>query len=249
MGSLTIRLQEIPRDGAFFTCHLLLRAVCFRSQTYLEEINFHLNVVANWRLRDRGKFSPLFSVLGFQQTHLHAGPNHAASFSVSSRVIWSRWTDGFVTLVPKSLWFLYTDTTCCSLRFLSLVVRDLVEKSYLRPSITMCLTLWILSGFGSLHSFPSAAGGSFSDDDWARHLSMNTAECHWIILLLHLCSCFTAVTSDLFCVRFLATQTMSGMASISWSCLSAKLGIGLLLTQILSLHYKLVSCNQYTIVH
>ena len=90
MGRLTIRIQEIPRDGAFFTRHLLLRAVCFRSQTYLEETNFHLNVVINWRffwVRDGGKFSHLFSALGFQRTQFHAGPNHATSFSVSSRVI------------------------------------------------------------------------------------------------------------------------------------------------------------------
>lgn len=83
MGSLTIRIQEILRDAAFSTGHLLLRA-------YLKEISFHLNVVINWRflwVRDGDKFLPLFSALGFQLTQLHAGPNHAASFSVSSRVI------------------------------------------------------------------------------------------------------------------------------------------------------------------
>ena len=30
-------------------------------------------------------------------------------------------------------------------------------------------SLHVMSGWGSLHLFPSAAGGSFSDEDWIRH--------------------------------------------------------------------------------
>lgn len=36
-----------------------------------------------------------------------------------------------------------------------------------------CLTLWVISGYGSLYLFPSADGGSFTDDGWTRQKSMS----------------------------------------------------------------------------
>jgi hypothetical protein len=38
--------------------------------------------------------------------------------------------------------------------------------------------LHLMFGCGSLHLFPSVAGWSLSDDNWARHQSMSIAEYH-----------------------------------------------------------------------
>ena len=48
--------------------------------------------------------------------------------------------------------------------FLKITNEVLKEKGHLGLSIPRSLTLCILSGCGSLYLFPSAAGGSFSDD-------------------------------------------------------------------------------------
>ena len=39
-------------------------------------------------------------------------------------------------------------------------------------------SLSIVSGCGSLHLFPSAAGETLYDDDWVRHWSKSIAECN-----------------------------------------------------------------------
>lgn len=39
-----------------------------------------------------------------------------------------------------------------------------METSHLGPSVPRSLTLCIMAGCGSLHLFPTAAGGRFSDD-------------------------------------------------------------------------------------
>jgi hypothetical protein len=42
--------------------------------------------------------------------------------------------------------------------------KNLMETSYLWPSVLRSLTLYIMSGCHSLYLFPSAAEGSFPDD-------------------------------------------------------------------------------------
>lgn len=46
-------------------------------------------------------------------------------------------------------------------------------------NIPRSLTLFLLSGCGSLYLFLSAAGESFSENGWAAHSFVNIAECHW----------------------------------------------------------------------
>jgi hypothetical protein len=55
---------------------------------------------------------------------------------------------------------------------------DLIETSHLGLSVPRSFTFCVTSGCGSLHLFPSAAGGSFSEDGWARHWSMSIAGCY-----------------------------------------------------------------------
>lgn len=45
-------------------------------------------------------------------------------------------------------------------------------------ALSRSLTLCIMPGCGSLHSFPSASGRSFSDDGWARNWSMSITKCY-----------------------------------------------------------------------
>ena len=54
--------------------------------------------------------------------------------------------------------------------------KNLMEKSYLGLSVPMCLSLSVQNAWlSSLCLFPSAAGGSISDDGWARHWSASLA--------------------------------------------------------------------------
>ena len=84
--------------------------------------------------------------------------------------------EGLVSLVTPS--GSYTLSAYSASGSLNTVERDLMETSHLGLSVLRYLTLCIMSGCGSLYLFPSAAGGSFSEDDWARHWSMSIAECH-----------------------------------------------------------------------
>ena len=44
--------------------------------------------------------------------------------------------------------------------------------------LSVCLSFWIMSGFGSLYLLLSSAGRSVSDYGWKRHWSMSIAELH-----------------------------------------------------------------------
>jgi hypothetical protein len=57
---------------------------------------------------------------------------------------------------------------------------DLMETSHLGLTVPRSLTLWSLPSCGSLYLFPSAAGGGFSDDGWARHWSCVILKVPWL---------------------------------------------------------------------
>lgn len=104
-------------------------------------------------------------------------------------------------------------------------------------------------GCGSVHQFPFAAKGSFSDDSWKSHSSMIIAEYHWKMFHLFLflfvvfiacllvggliCVFWFHPVTGLYVVLFLAIQGVKGMGSCFWLGLQIKLGIDWFLPQIL----------------
>lgn len=56
--------------------------------------------------------------------------------------------------------------------------KGLMEIFDLGMSVPKSLTVFTLPSCGCLCYHPSAAGGNFSNDGWARHLSKKRAECH-----------------------------------------------------------------------
>jgi hypothetical protein len=58
----------------------------------------------------------------------------------------------------------YTLSASSFMGSLNLEVREVIETSHLGQSAPTSLTLYTMSDCRSLYSFPSATGGSFSDD-------------------------------------------------------------------------------------
>lgn len=129
-----------------------------------------------------------------------------------------------------------------------------METSHLGLRVPRSLTLYNvrLGGGVSLYLFPSAAGGSLSDDGRASCQSMSIAEyhksCHSIIPFFFLQTSimwFLSQVLGLSSPRFLVTQAVSGIGSILRSGPYVKSITGwLLLTTALCHHCFLVFCRQ-----
>lgn len=94
-----------------------------------------------------------------------------------------------------------------------------METSHLGLRAPGSLPLSPLSSCGSLYWFPPPAGGRVSDDGFEYNTDLWKQQNNVVILLLHPFS-RTVVFGfplGLSGLRFLATQALSGMVSISWS--------------------------------
>lgn len=94
--------------------------------------------------------------------------------------------------------------------------------------------LCLMFGCGSLNTLPSAAGGTLSNDDWARHLCIwqNIIRDHFIDFFFGQ-SCLGLCTINFWS---LAIQVVSSVCSLSWYGSQVRVVIGWLFPLVLSHH-------------
>lgn len=104
--------------------------------------------------------------------------------------------------------------------WLSLEERYLKEMSPLELNIPKIVTVCLISGYGSLHLFLHAAGGSFSEDDCSRHWSTRIVKYQWVnsfIFFYTSIVVFLPLIPSLTSLRLLVNWTVPSLGSLSWS--------------------------------
>ena len=144
------------------------------------KLNFNLQVAINRDYVssiDEVMHLLLFSAPRSQLVQIPARPVQAASVRVNSYVYQFCWFIGLRIL--NSLWHLHFFFLApLTERSTSHKNRNLMWTSNLDMCVLRHLTLCIISAFGSPYFFPFATGKHFSDANWAKHLSISTAEYH-----------------------------------------------------------------------